>query len=699
MSAQVQGNVTNNTPARVAAALRSRRWATKGASLFLSTSLMVLAYAVCVPAIATADVDMTGRLEKVPTPKVAPGHVKPFATAIAGDYRCADAYSVIASRPFYFAIGNCPAGWTIEAVAYSSENSVTHEHSYGGYIGGAYSYCGWIDTRFPVEKLNNNSNTACKNGANNATELEDSTFLEKYDTNNAAHDGTYVVNPTPCPEYANYRPWSTNNVEKELIRTAPAYAANLPGSRTPALKWRYTTKYSSTDGTGQYVMVRDARVDGTEGNWVFVPRSCLSSPLPANEGEAINPPPPTATTGGFNTVTETSANLTGSVNPNGLDTHYYIEWGKEASKPYEAFAPTPYPGEDLGSGTQTLNRSVTATGLSPNTVYYYRAVAMSGTGTSEGGTGSFKTQALPPSVTTSEASEIQETSAQLNGQVNPNGADTHYYFEYGPTTSYGTRIPAGEGMDLGNGTSAIHTWNVISGLEPATTYHYRLVATSSGGTSEGLDATVKTPGGSSPFVTHDPTTHQEWVNYRGTDGGMWQLYFEPATGKWLGPNEYVGTAGKVAPGTSPFVTHDPTTHQEWVNYRGTDGGMWQLYFEPATGKWLGPSEFTGTAGKVAPGTSPFVTHDPTTHQEWVNYQGTDGGMWQLYWDGKSGKWSGPNEYAGTSGKVAPGTSPFVTYDPTTHQEWVNYRGTDGGMWQLYFEPATGWLGPNEYAGT
>jgi hypothetical protein len=75
-------------------------------------------------------------------------------------------------------------------------------------------------------------------------------------------------------------------------------------------------------------------------------------------------------------------------------------------------------------------------------------------------------------------------------------------------------------------------------------------------------------------------------------------------------------------------------------------------------------------------------------------------MWQLYWDGKSGKWSGPNEYAGTAGKVAPGTSPFVTYNPTTSQEWVNYQGTDGGIWQLYFEPSTGkWLGPNEYAGT
>lgn len=90
-----------------------------------------------------------------------------------------------------------------------------------------------------------------------------------------------------------------------------------------------------------------------------------------------------------------------------------------------------------------------------------------------------------PTVTTEGASEVQETSAQLNGQVNPNGTNTDYYFEYGPTTSYGTRIPAGEGMGLGSGTSSIHTSNAVSGLKPNTTYYYRLVATNIGGTIDG----------------------------------------------------------------------------------------------------------------------------------------------------------------------------------------------------------------------
>jgi hypothetical protein len=99
-----------------------------------------------------------------------------------------------------------------------------------------------------------------------------------------------------------------------------------------------------------------------------------------------------------------------------------------------------------------------------------------------------------PTVTNEAASEIQQTSAKLNGQVNPNGLDTHYYFEYGPTTSYGTRIPAGEGMDIGGGTSTIYTWNNVSGLAPGTLYHYRLVASNATGTTYGSDQTFYTPG-------------------------------------------------------------------------------------------------------------------------------------------------------------------------------------------------------------
>jgi hypothetical protein len=634
-------------------------------SLCLLIILMTLIYVVCAVGVARADVDMTGRLEKVSSLKTTPGEAQPLATSVNGDYRCADEYSVIGNKPYYFAIGNCKAGWTLEAVAYASENTETHEHSYGGYIGSAYSYCGWIDTRFPLEKFNSNKNSACTNGSNNATELEDSSFMEKYDTNNSSHDGNYVVNPLPCPEYANYRPWSTSNVEKELIRTAPAYVAVAPGSRTPALKWRYTTKYSSTDGTGQYVMVRDARITGGgEGNWVFVPRSCLSSPLPANEGESTNPPPPTATTGGYSSVTTTSAVLTGSVNPNGLETHYYIEWGREASKPYEALAPAPYPGEDIGSGTKEVGESVPATGLKSGTVYYYRIVAQSPTGTSEGGLASFTTVAEPPEATTTGASEIAPLKAQLNGSVNPKGTPTTYYFKYGKTISYGSKTePEG---NAGSGQGFVGASATVT-LEPGTTYHYRIVAHNAGGTFEGGDQELKTPGpveavtSAATGITEEQATLNGTVNPRGYDA---KYYFQYGTtisyGSRTEPEGEAG-AGTSAVPASASITGLETGGTYHFRLVAISGGI-TSYGSDQTVRTLMPK-------------ASVVEWDGTRH---VYYRGLNNQLHERYWNGS--EWSQHNwgyaEVAGNPSAVVHSNGSITVY----------YRNTNGQLAQWWFGP-------------
>jgi hypothetical protein len=226
-------------------------------------------------------------------------------------------------------------------------------------------------------------------------------------------------------------------------------------------------------------MVRDDRITGAgEGNWVFVPLSCLRqhpSELPENSNERL-PPPPSVSTGEATGLAPRSAVLSGSVNPNGLDTHYYIEWGTEASKPYEAFEPRPYPGEDIGAGQEVVNRSINATGLRPGTVYYYRIVASSPTGVSEGTVRQFATPAEPPSVTTGAPAKIQFQRATLSGTVNPNGTDAHYYFQYGTSPSYGFNAPAPPGNDAGSGSGSVEVSVPIVELNRGTTYHYRMVA-------------------------------------------------------------------------------------------------------------------------------------------------------------------------------------------------------------------------------
>jgi hypothetical protein len=94
-----------------------------------------------------------------------------------------------------------------------------------------------------------------------------------------------------------------------------------------------------------------------------------------------------------------------------------------------------------------------------------------------------------PTVTTGAAGSITTTAAALAGSVNANDQATTYQFQYGLTTSYGATTPA---ASVGTLTSAVSVVTALTGLQPNTTYHFRLVATNGSGTSNGTDATFTT---------------------------------------------------------------------------------------------------------------------------------------------------------------------------------------------------------------
>jgi phosphodiesterase/alkaline phosphatase D-like protein len=154
-----------------------------------------------------------------------------------------------------------------------------------------------------------------------------------------------------------------------------------------------------------------------------------------------------------------------------------------------------YNNKDVGNVT-----SAGVSGLSGNTSYYYRVRAYNANGAGgNSNTISVTTGSLAaPAVTTAAATNITSTGMQLNGSVNPNGLATTYHFDYGTTTGYGqsTAIQSG-----GSGGSAVAVNAVVSGLTPGTLYHFRLVATSSGGSALGNDANALTGGTSAPPPT------------------------------------------------------------------------------------------------------------------------------------------------------------------------------------------------------
>jgi hypothetical protein len=95
----------------------------------------------------------------------------------------------------------------------------------------------------------------------------------------------------------------------------------------------------------------------------------------------------------------------------------------------------------------------------------------------------------PPAASTGGVTGVSDSSAALNGTVNPRGSETSYSFQYGPTTAYGAQTPT---TAAGNGTVGIKVTQALSGLQLGTIYHYRLVATSPVGTMDGLDRTFTT---------------------------------------------------------------------------------------------------------------------------------------------------------------------------------------------------------------
>jgi hypothetical protein len=96
-----------------------------------------------------------------------------------------------------------------------------------------------------------------------------------------------------------------------------------------------------------------------------------------------------------------------------------------------------------------------------------------------------------PDVTTGAASTVTASTTTLRGTVNPEEAQvTSCLFEYGTDLSYGHTVSCASNPGAGSGPVEV-TAN-ITGLEPNTTYHYRLAASNANGTSHGQDQTLLT---------------------------------------------------------------------------------------------------------------------------------------------------------------------------------------------------------------
>jgi hypothetical protein len=142
---------------------------------------------------------------------------------------------------------------------------------------------------------------------------------------------------------------------------------------------------------------------------------------------------------------------------------------------------------------------------------------------------------LGPTLATLPATAISFTKATLNGAVNPNGYPTAAWFEWGTSTSYGTRTAL---IELGSGTNALPVTASIGGLTPGVTYHFRVVATNSLGRVEGGDRSFTTAANAAGAILEI----QAFIGGRDrllirSNTLQWLHYEKAAVGRWQGNNE------------------------------------------------------------------------------------------------------------------------------------------------------------------
>ncbi|HEX2070759.1 MAG TPA: hypothetical protein VHF90_03805 [Thermoleophilaceae bacterium] len=299
-------------------------------------------------------------------------------------------------------------------------------------------------------------------------------------------------------------------------------------------------------------------------------------------------------------ITDTSADFSATINPNSVDnsfapTTWRIEYsrnGEDWTTAGSGTLPTP------GTTPQTVTAS--ASDLLPATTYQIRVVTRKPFGNPDIASPelTFRTDAIPPQLSAVRADSISATSARLTGQVNPHGTPTNYRFEWGQG-NFNNVIPVPD-APVGSGPVAVFVSQQLVGLQPSTTYQFRLVATSAtegATTSPTRTFTTSPPGASaagadgrgyelvSPADKVGGTGVGEW--YRGT-GSMGSAGIAAQVGDRFAVNGSFGStlvdgahawandwafADRVS-GQVGWRSHSPLTHP---NYRATLAGKLNLF--------------------------------------------------------------------------------------------------------------------------
>jgi phospholipase C len=210
---------------------------------------------------------------------------------------------------------------------------------------------------------------------------------------------------------------------------------------------------------------------------------------------------PTVTTATLSANSTSSVTVAAKVNPEGLETAVQFDYGPTSSYGQHTAA------RAIGSGQSAVAVTGVLAGLAPKTTYHVRVEATNASGTSFGPDVSFGL--FPPAVRTGAAGAVTETSATVGGAINPNLLATTFHVDYGPTAAYGSTTPDNP---VGSGPITLAVSAALTGLQPGTTYHYRITAANGLGQVSGADRTFRTSG--APLATTGGVTGVDQATVR-----------------------------------------------------------------------------------------------------------------------------------------------------------------------------------------
>ncbi|GGM12094.1 hypothetical protein GCM10007977_011570 [Dactylosporangium sucinum] len=189
-----------------------------------------------------------------------------------------------------------------------------------------------------------------------------------------------------------------------------------------------------------------------------------------------------------------------------------------------------------------------------------------------------------------------------------------------------------------------------------------------------------------PFAyVHQPTNTQILL-YRDFAGRINSLYW--STGP-VGHDNLSGTAGAPAAAGDPVGYHTPLDDTHHVIYRTSSGHLHELWWQG-----VAPVRYGGDLTALAGGGAPNAVGNPSAYSargtNLVCYRGSDNRIHSLYWSTGA---VGHDNLSGVAGTPYAAGEPFAYYTPFNDVHQVVYVGTNGHIYELYWQgvnAVTGW---------